>query len=140
VQILASSMIGEGQLSIVNFHVSKLSPQDTASKTCRTATGQKRYCNPWASSKPVQCRDIADALLRGADVCIAPPGDPALRCVQPDAALLQSTSCPKVMFIGHASVLLQVPFIGGCTQANLGVLFDPIFSQRWCHCAGLILR
>ncbi len=61
---------------------------------------------------------------------LPPPPDAPPPVVAPDLALLKSNAGaqmrPTVTFIGHASVLLQVPAPGG----GLNVMTDPVFGER----------
>lgn len=128
-------MLHDVQLEIMDIRVSKLSPKDEASKSRSTFLRRKHYMNPWPSAKPMRCIDLADALRRGADVCISPRRGPALGLVNPDRSSLESVSSHRIMFIGHASVLLQIPVTQAGVSRNLNVLFDPVFSQRHGRCS-----
>jgi hypothetical protein len=58
--------------------------------------------------------------------------DPPVKVVQPTFASEQ-TDKSKVTWLGHAGVLVQVPWQRGERDGMFGVLYDPIFSYRYVY-------
>ncbi|CAD6588194.1 MAG: hypothetical protein TREMPRED_004955 [Tremellales sp. Tagirdzhanova-0007] len=87
-----------------------------ASKSC--------YRNPWPSFKPLTLQTLLASLFyHGPSVSpdISLPVQVASNLAKP------SQQHPRVIWLGHASVYLQLP----CgDHSTLGILFDPIFSSR----------
>ena len=59
--------------------------------------------------------------------------DPPVQVVQPTFASEQ-TDKAKITWLGHAGVLVQVPWQRGERDGMFGVLYDPIFSYRYVAC------
>lgn len=88
-----------------------------------------KYTNPWPSFSPPGIKDVLKAtqLKPHADKARSVPGEPVPAVAQPDFSPLKPESMgPRFMWLGHASVYLQLPYEGGM----FNILFDPVFSDR----------
>jgi hypothetical protein len=86
---------------------------------------RKKYRNPWLSYAAPSLLTLIRAVGRASPS--APPGTPLPRVLKPNL----NTPCtePRMMWLGHASVYLQLS-PGKEGDAPIGILFDPIFSDR----------
>jgi hypothetical protein len=99
--------------------------------TIDTTTMTKINSNPWASfQKP----SIFHALTHLLDTSPKPATLPSLPVVH-TPSFEHPVMEPRVMWLGHAGCYLQLPNQGG----SYGVLFDPIFSDRYVLSYNLVL-
>jgi hypothetical protein len=94
--------------------------------------GSTRFMNPWPSSRSLSKQDLLDSVRKGADFDDSCGSYPALLSVSPDFSTSRTQHPqPRIILIGHASVLLQIPWSAPTAHSDyIGILFDPIFSKR----------
>jgi hypothetical protein len=84
--------------------------------------------NPWASYQKPSIFHLLTHLLAPAPEPTTLPVLPVVHIPNFEAPVTE----PRVMWLGHASCYLQLPTQGG----SYGVLFDPIFSDRYAFVLG----
>jgi N-acyl-phosphatidylethanolamine-hydrolysing phospholipase D len=85
---------------------------------------KQSYTNPWPSYKKPSLFHLLTHLLDTS------PTSPHTAAALPDvhvANFEEAVTDPRMMWLGHASCYLQLP----TTVGTFGVLFDPIFSDRY---------
>lgn len=100
------------------------------------------FRNPWPSFRSPALKDLWDALTKGAMV-MPPPAEGEEEQWDVNGRLVQvreprwetnGNGNGRVCWLGHAGVMIQVPFPQGQRREErggmVGVLFDPIFSKR----------
>jgi hypothetical protein len=88
-----------------------------------------KYRNPWPSFEAIKLRDVVSAISMRPPTKAVTENDGALpRVVSPNFEDLAKGSSGRIMWLGHASVYLQIP--DPSSGRTIGVLFDPILSQR----------
>jgi hypothetical protein len=79
--------------------------------------------NPWTSYQKPSIFHALTHLLDTSPKSLVLPSLPEVHIPNFEAAVTE----PRVMWLGHAGCYLQLPTQGG----SYGVLFDPIFSDRY---------